>query len=75
VIRVLFELLEAVEVMFADEEVEVIVATYAVPVERRTVTVEAGPVKDEELLELEVMWNGNEYWKIVGSVSREILIP
>jgi hypothetical protein len=39
------------------------------------VTVEAGPVKDEELLELEVMWNGNEYWKIVGSVSREILIP
>ncbi len=58
VIKVLFELLEIVEVIFADEDVEVVVATYALPVERCTVTVEAEPVRDAELLELEVMWNG-----------------
>jgi len=41
------------------------------------VTVElAEPVREDELLpERPVMWNGKEYWKIVGSESREIVKP
>lgn len=38
----------------------------------------ADPVTEVEVLvdpERPVMWNGKEYWKIVGSESREILKP
>jgi hypothetical protein len=37
----------------------------------------ADPLAEEGLEEPErpVIWNGKEYWKIVGSESREILKP
>jgi hypothetical protein len=30
---------------------------------------------DEEVVEPPTMWNGLEYWKVDGALSREILIP
>jgi len=39
---------------------------------------EEDPVEDpveEDPLEAPVMWNGNEYWKVAGLLSRVILMP
>jgi len=52
-------------------------AVYEGPGERVIVFVEvADPVADpEEELEPPVMWKGKEYWKIVVSLTREIMKP
>jgi len=69
---------EDAEVMLA-EEVDTADAEYAVPVLRVMVLVDRTlvPEADElELLEEEpVMWKGKEYWKMVGSESRDSLNP
>lgn len=51
-------------------------AVYEGPGERVMVFVEvADPVADPEELELPLMWKGKEYWKIVESLTSEIMKP
>jgi hypothetical protein len=75
VVIVVFALVDEVMVALLEDEV----LLYAGPCPSWIVVVEvADPVTEVEVLvdpERPVMWNGKEYWKIVGSESREILKP